>query len=95
MKYLISGTLRPEKTREELVAKIKDKLMSEEVWELVRKGVITEHGYKIGRRPGFIIVMEGDTEEAVKDAITNFPMVREGWFDTEIDPISPFFSDIR
>jgi hypothetical protein len=54
MKYLISGTLRPERTREELGAKIKDKVISDEAWELVRKGVISEHGFKIGRRPEFI-----------------------------------------
>ena len=95
MKYLISGTLRPERTREELVAKIKDKVISDEAWELVQKGVITEHGFKIGRRPGFILIVEGDTEEAVRAVITNVPIVRDGWFDIDVDAMSPFFSDIR
>jgi hypothetical protein len=69
--------------------------ISDEAWELVRKGVITEHGFKIGRRPGFILIMEGDTEEAVRATIKNFPLAGESWFEIEVDPMSPFFSDIR
>ncbi len=95
MKYLINGKLRPERAREEFVARIKANPLSREAWELVRKGVITEHGFKIGSRPGFVLVIDGDSESAVHSAISQFPLVREGWFDVEIDPVSPFVSDIR
>jgi hypothetical protein len=97
MKYLVNGTLRTEKTREELVAKIgeRNKLLSGEAWELVRRDIVTEHGFKIGARPGIILIVRGDSEESVKAALSQIPLLREGWFDIEIDPISPFLSDIR
>jgi hypothetical protein len=39
--------------------------------------------------------MEGDSEEAVQAAISRLPILRDGWFDIEVDPMSPFLSDIR
>jgi hypothetical protein len=95
MKYLINGTLRPEKTREDLLAKVQNEPLDDEAWELVRKGVIMEHGFKIGQRPGFFLIMESDSEEAVQATISNIPILQEGWFEIEIDPISPLRSDIR
>jgi|SRR5215510_1321712 len=95
MKYLINGTLRPGKTREELIERLGDKPISDEAWELVRTGVVTDHGYKTGRRPGFIFVVEGDSEEAVRALISKVPIVQEGWFEVEVDPVSPFLSDLR
>ena len=62
---------------------------------LVRKGVITEHGYKIGQRPGVIFVIEGESEEAVRSTIAALPLMREGWFDIEVDPVSRFISDFH
>ena len=95
MKYLINGTLRSERTREEFVERIGGKLISDEAWELVRTGVVTEHGFKIGQCPGFIFVIQDDSEEAVRAAISKIPIVKDGWFDIEIDPVSPFLSDLR
>jgi muconolactone delta-isomerase len=95
MKYLVNGTLHPGKSREDLVAHVKDRSISDEAWDLVRKGVITEHGYKIGQRPGFVLVIEGDSEEAVHSTVAGLPFLRDGWFDIEVDPISRFFSDLR
>ena len=95
MKYLVNGTLSPEKVREDLVAHMAGRTLSDEAWELVRKGVITEHGYKIGLRPGFVLVMEGDSEEAVNSTLSRLPLLRDGWFKVEIDPVTPFLSDVR
>ena len=95
MKFLISGTLRPEKPRAEFVARIRRNPLSREVWELVRKGVITEHGFKTGARPGFILVIDGESADGAFAAISSAPLVREGWFDIEVDRVSPFASDIR
>ncbi len=50
MKYVVNGTLNPEKSREDLMAQMAGRPLSDETWELIRKGVITEHGYKIGAR---------------------------------------------
>ena len=57
MKYLVNGTLRPTRTREELLERLKKKSLSRAAWTLIEKGVITEHGYKTGERPGFVFVM--------------------------------------
>ena len=95
MKYLVNGTLHPEKTREELLGEIGDRGLSDEAWDLIRQGVITEHGYKIGRRFGFILIVRADSEEAAQGAISKIPLLQKGWFTIEIDPISPFVSDIQ
>jgi hypothetical protein len=94
MKYIVNGTLRPERSREEFVARIKRDALSHEAWELVRTGVISEHGFKIGSRPGFVLIIDRDSEEAVQTAISELPLVRERWFDIEVDPVSPFVSDL-
>ena len=94
MKYLINGTLRQGRSREALVEKVRGKPISDETWELIRAGVVSDHGYKTGRRPGFIFVVEGESEESVRAVVEKVPIVQEGWFDIEVDPISPFLSDI-
>jgi len=38
MKYLVNGTLRPTKSREDLLARVKNKPLSNAAWELIRKG---------------------------------------------------------
>ena len=74
---------------------MKNEPLDDEAWELMRKGVITEHGFKIGQRPGFILIMEGDSEEVVQATLANISILQEGWFNIEVDPISPLRSDIR
>jgi hypothetical protein len=95
MKFVVNGTLHPGKSREDLIAHAKDRSISDEAWDLVRTGVITEHGYKIGQRPGFFLVIEGDSEEAVHSTVSALPFLRDGWFDIEVDPITRFLSDVR
>jgi hypothetical protein len=62
---------------------------------LIRKGVTTEHGFKTGPRPGSILVIEESSPDAALARIVDAPLVREGWFDIEVDPVSAFVSDIR
>ncbi len=95
MKYLVNGTLRSDRTREELLERVKKKSLSRTAWTLIEKGVITEHGYKTGDRPGFVFVMEGSSEAAVRSTIALFPLVQDGWFDIEIDPLTPVLTELR
>jgi Muconolactone delta-isomerase len=95
MKYLVNGTLRPERTREDLLARIGTGSVSDEAWDLVRRGVITAHGYKVGERPGFVLVVECESDGTLKTVMSSIPLVRDGWFHIEVDPLSPFVSDIR
>jgi hypothetical protein len=39
--------------------------------------------------------MEGSSEAAVRSTIALFPMVQDGWFDIEVDPLTPFVSEVR
>jgi hypothetical protein len=95
MKYFVNGTLRPTRSREDLLARVKNKPLSRAASELIQNGVITEHGYKTGERPGFVFVMEGSSEAAVRSTIALFPLVQDGWFDIEVDPLSPFLSELH
>jgi len=94
MKYLVNRTLSPAKSRVDLVAHMADRTRSDEAWELIRKGVLTEHGYKIGSRPGFVLVTGGDSEDALHSTLSRLPFLRDGWFKVEID-VTPFLSDVR
>jgi len=40
MKYLVNGTLRSDRTREELLERVKKKSLSRTAWTLIEKGVI-------------------------------------------------------
>ena len=95
MTYLIHGTLRPDRSREAFLARIQDEPASAEAWDLVRTGRITERGFKIGQRLGFICVVEAESEDTALAAITTIPVLQEDWFIIEVDPISPFRSDLR
>ena len=95
MKYLVNGTLQATRSREDVLDRLRNRPLSDEAWDLIRKGVITEHGFKTGQRPGFIFVVESDSEEAVRSTIASLPFVRSGWFDIDIDPVTPFLSDLR
>ncbi len=39
--------------------------------------------------------MEGDSEAAVESTLSRIPILRDGWFKIEIDPMTPFLSDVR
>jgi len=95
MRYLVNGTLRADRTRDDLLGTIKGRSISDDAWELVRSGAITEHAFKIGPRPGFFLIIEGDSEATVRATIAGMPAVRDGWFEIDVDPISRFMSDFR
>jgi hypothetical protein len=95
MKYLINATLHADKTPADFLARIHGSSVSTEGWELLRQGIITTHGFKIGPQPGFFLVMEADSEAAAQAAISAISIVQEGWFDIAVDPISPFLFDMR
>jgi hypothetical protein len=38
--------------------------------------------------------VEGESEESVRAVVEQVPIVKEGWFDIEVDPVSPFLSDV-
>jgi hypothetical protein len=59
----------------------------EESWELVRKHVVVEFGFKVGKVPGVLLLMECESEDEVRSHLEKLPSVRDGWVDYPIYPI--------
>ena len=87
MKYMVNCSLRPDKSRDAFMALVKEGV-SKESWELVRKQVVVEFAFKVGKVPGFFLLMECPSEIEVRGYIETLPSVHDGWVDYEIDPIS-------
>jgi hypothetical protein len=83
----VNCSLRPDKSREAFGALIKEG-PAHESWELVQKRVVVEFAFKVGKVPGFVMLMECQSEEEVRSHIAGMPSVRDGWVDYQIDPIS-------
>jgi hypothetical protein len=49
---------------------------------------VVEFAFKVGKVPGFVMLMECQSEEEVRSHIAGMPSVRDGWVDYQIDPIS-------
>ena len=87
MKYLVNCCLRPDKSRDEFIALIKNG-PADESWALVQKRVVVEFAFKVGKVPGIFLLLECDSEDDARNHIENLPSVRDGWVDYQIDPIS-------
>ena len=86
MKYMINCSLRPEKSREAFIAFAKNG-PAEESWELIRKRVVLEFGFKVGKVPDILLLMECESEDEVRSHLEKLPSVRDGWVDYQVDPI--------
>ena len=87
MKYIVNCNLRPGKDRDAFVAMVKQG-PADASWELVRKRIVQEFAFKVGKVPGIFLLMECASEEDARGHIDKLPAVRDGWVDYEIDPIS-------
>jgi hypothetical protein len=94
MTDLIHGTLRPDRSREAFLARIQGEPGSAEAWDLVRTGRVMDRACKIGQRPGFICVVEAESEDTALAVITTIPLLQEDWLIVGVDPISPIRSDV-
>jgi hypothetical protein len=61
---------------------------ADESWELVRKRVVAEFAFKVGKVPGIFLLMDCASEDEAREHIEKLPSVPDGWVDYEIDPIS-------
>jgi hypothetical protein len=87
MKYMVNCSLRPDKSRDAFKAAIKEG-PGHESWELFQKRVVVEFAFKVGKVPGILLLMECDSEDEARSHIEKLPVVRDGWVDYQIDPIS-------
>jgi len=87
MRYMVNCSLRPDQSRETFVTMIK-KGPDADSWDLVRKRIVVEFAFKVGKVPGFFLLMECASEEGARSHIEQLPAVSDGWLDYQIDPIS-------
>lgn len=86
MRFLVNLSLHPDKSRDAFVQAHRH--MSDEAWELIRKGILQDGMFKVGERPGFAALCDAASAEQVRTVLDTVPAVRDGWFEIEIAPLS-------
>ena len=76
-------------TREQVVQFFADHTIDSSTWDLVRHRVVTEHAFKVGTRPGVVLFLDVDSEEAAAQIVNALPIVSHGLLVFDIDPVSP------
>ena len=76
-------------TRERLVRYFADHDIGTTTWDLVRHRVVTEYAFKVGARPGVVVFLDVDSEEAAAEVVNAFPIVAQGLLVFDIDPVRP------
>ena len=62
---------------------------SRTAWKLYKEGIFREVYFRTDR-PGAVIVMECDTVDTAKKALSDLPLVREKLIDFEVIPVGYF-----
>ena len=88
MTSIVNCSLRPDRSRDAFKEFVKDG-PAHESWELFQKHIVVEFAFKVGRVPGIFLLIEAESEDQVRGHIDKMPIVRDGWLDYQIDPISP------
>ena len=88
MRFLANSRPAEGITREELVKFLADHAVESSTWNLIRNRVVTEYAFKVGARPGVVLFLEVDSEEAAAEVVKAFPIVAQGLLEFDIDPLS-------
>lgn len=75
-------------TREQLVRYFADHEIASSTWDLFRHQVVTEYAFKVGARPGIVLFLEVDSEDAAAEIVNALPVVTQGLLTFDIDPVS-------
>jgi hypothetical protein len=75
-------------TRDQLVRYFADHEVASSTWDLVRHRVVTDYAFKVGARPGVVLFLEVDSEDAAADIVNALPVVAQGLLTFDIDPVS-------
>jgi hypothetical protein len=75
-------------TRERLVQYFADHDIATTTWDLFRQRVVTEYAFKVGARPGLMVFLDVDSEEAAAEVVNSFPIVTQELLVFDIDPVS-------
>ncbi len=90
MRFIANSRLADGVTRERVLQFVEEHEMKSSTWDLVRHRIVTEHVYKVGAQPGVVLFLEADSEDAAAEIVNGLPVVQNGLWVFDIDPISAF-----
>ncbi|MDJ0949313.1 MAG: hypothetical protein QNJ94_10350 [Alphaproteobacteria bacterium] len=89
MQFLLNSRLRPGVTREQFIEHIRDN-RDDQVWDLVRTGIIQHWLWKVGDAPGIVLLINCENAEEARTLAESAPIVKRGIVEFDVDPIDPF-----
>ena len=89
MRFIANSQPGKDVTREQLLRFFADHEIGTTTWDFVRHRVVTEYAFKVGARPGVVLFLEVDSEEAAGEVVNALPVVTEGLLVFDIDPVRP------
>ena len=88
MLFMLNTRPKAEATREELVARLTQRL-NPATWDLIRYGILSHVLYKVGDEPGFFAVLNAPTLKEAQAMVAG-GAERLEVFDLEITPVNQF-----
>ena len=89
MRFIANSQPAEGVTREQLVQYFADHAIESSTWDLIRHRVVTEYVFKVGARPGVVLFLDADSDEAATEVVNALPVVTNGLLVFDIDPVRP------
>jgi len=89
MRFLANSRMVEGVTREQLVQYFADHEISSSTWDLFRHRIVSEYAFKVGDRPGVVLFLDVDSDEAAAQVVNALPVVAYGLLTFDIDPLRP------
>ena len=89
VRFVANSRLADGVTRERVLEFFQEHAMESSTWDLVRHRIVTDYAFKVGARPGVVLFLEADSEEAAGEIVNGLPVVQKGLWVFDIDPVSP------
>ena len=74
--------------REDVVQYFADHGIESSTWDLFRHRIVTEYLFKVGPRPGVLLFLDVESEEAAAEILNALPVVSHGILVFDIDQVS-------
>ncbi len=89
MRFVANSRLADGVTRQRVLQFFDEHPMESSTWDLVRHRIVTDHAFKVGAQPGVVLFLEADSSEAAAEIVNGLPVVQNGLWVFDIDPVSP------
>ena len=88
VRFIANSRLADGVARERVLQFFEEHEMKSSTWDLVRHRIVTEHAFKVGSQPGVVLFLEAESEDAAAEIVNALPVVQNGLWVFDIDPIS-------